>query len=291
MSTFYSILYVPIRPSLDEKVSIALFLRQDSEVFFHYSVPKLNIVKQLIPTPAFGLLKSYLKNIESKITELDGKVENGKLRLNDEKSVRFIEESYFSYLSQYSNNLLSFSKPKPINLKVNKELFEKLFEKYVFELEHLEEVVKKQTIFQKVRKNLYPKIQTHVNIDRHLTSNEIPNLFASTDVDFIGKNEKPVAGHTFDFFKRNYFLDNDVARFIGLTKAFELNGNNNGQYYVIGKEPSKKTHPNQHKTWKTIHDSDFLEFVPLNEIEKIDKYMKLHNVQPFFDEENIVTQE
>lgn len=284
MNTFYSILYVPIRPAVDEKVSVALFFRQDREVFFHYSNTKLNIIKQLIPSSAFSLLKTYLRNIEGQISKMDDHViDSGRLDLKDKKSGRFIDESYFNYLSQYSNNLLSFSKPKSINLAANQEVFEKLFEKYVFELDLTEEIVKKPTIFQKVRKELYPRIKGHVNIDRHLTSHDVPNLFASTDVDFIGKNDAPVAGHTFDFEKKSYFLDNDVARFVGLTKAFELNGGLNGKYYVIGKEPSKNSHPSQHQTWKTIFDSNFLEFVPLREIEKIDGYMKEHHVQPYFE--------
>jgi hypothetical protein len=291
MNTFYSILYVPIRPALDEKVSIALFLRQEDDVFFHYSNSKLNVIKQLIPGNAFGLLKSYLKNIEGHISELDINSDNGKLKLSDEKSGRFIDEKYFNYLSQYSNNLLTFSKPKAINISVNQELFEKLFEKYIFDLEHAEEEIKKQTVYEKVKKNLFPKIDTRVNIDWHLTSKEIPNLFTSTNVDFIGRNENPVAGHTFDFFKRHYNLENDIARFVGLAKAFELNGEKNGQFYVIGKEPNKKKFPTHHTTWKEIHESNFLEFVPVKEIDRIDSYLIDHDVQPFFNKKKEDTQE
>lgn len=283
MNTFYSILYAPIRPSLDEKVSIALFLSERDKVVFHYSNTKLKIIKQLIPDAAFNLLKSYLKIMESKFSKLEGNGDILQLDLSDDKSDKIIKESYFNYLSRYSNNLISFSKPKTINLEVNQEVFNKLFEKYIFQLEELVDDKNILTVFQKVKKSLFPKIEHTVNIDRHLTANEIPNLFVPTDVDFIGANENPVTGHTFDFLKSHYYLENDVARFVGLAKAFELNGEKNGKYYVIGKEPSKRTHSTQHKTWKIIHESKFLDFVPLTELDKIDEYIKSHEVQPYFN--------
>ncbi len=283
MNTFYSILYVPIRPSLDEKVSIGLFLRHDYDVFFKYSSSKLNIIKQLIPSSAFGLLKAYLKNMESNIIGLDNIPEIGKLQFLDESSHRFLEESYFCYLSEYSNNLISFSLPKAINVDFNRQVFEKLFEKYVFKMDSLEPDSQQLSVQDKVKESLFPKIIKHVNLERHLTSNEIPNLFAPVTIDFIGKNDMPVVGHSFDFSKKEYFLDSEVARYIGLIKAFEINGIEHGQYFVLGKEPIPTTHPNQHRTWKTIKNSSFLEFVPLNEIDKIYNYMTSHNVLPFFE--------
>lgn len=288
MSTFYSILYVPIRPGQDEKVSIALFLSQGGESFFKYSLPKLNIIKPLLPPSAFSLLRSYLKNIESEIGARFLPGSEWDAIMSADRKTRFLEESYFEYLSRYSNNLLAFSKPKSLSLTANESIFAKLFEKYVFDLEESVVSVSKPTIIQRVRQELFPKISSHVNIDRHLTSQEIPNLFVPTDVHFIGRNDVPVAGHTFDFEKRLYNLEHDVASFVGLAKAFELNGEKNGQFYVIGNEPSRKDHPEQHKTWKTIHESDFLEFVPVEEMEKVDSYLREHEVEPYFEQDQQV---
>lgn len=285
MSTFYSILYVPIRPAQDEKVSIALFVGHQGKVFFKYSLNKLNIIKPLLPAEAFSLLRSYLKNMEGEIGGRSLSDASMNQLLSSEGKSRFFEEGYFDYLSRYSNNLLSFSKPKSLNLSVDESMFTRLFEKYVFSIEEAEVATSKPSILQEVRKNLFPKIKNHVNFDRHLTSREIPNLFVPTDVHFIGRNDVTVAGHTFDFAKRLYNLEHDVGSFVSLTKAFELNGEKDGQFYVIGNEPSKKEYPEQHKTWKTIHKSDFLEFVPLEEVERIDGYLKEHNVGPYFEQD------
>lgn len=285
MSTFYSILYVPIRPAQEEKVSIALFLNYEGKTYFKYSLPKLHIIKPLLPTAAFGLLKSYLKNMAREIGEgtLPESERNSPLSTN--RNISYFEESYFDYLSKYSNNLLSFSKPKNLKLPVNEKTFGKLFKKYIFREEEATISDSRPALLHEVRKNLFPTIKHHVNIDRHLTSQDIPNLFIPTDVNFIGKNDLPVAGHTFNFEKRLYNLEHDVASFVGLAKAFELNGEKNGQFFVIGNEPPKKDNPGQHKTWKTIYDSNFMEFVPVAEIEKISDYLKNHKVRPYFKQD------
>lgn len=284
MNTFYSILYVPIRPALDEKVSIALFIRQGEKVMFHYSPNKLNIIKQLIPNEAFNLLKMSLRNMNQYLQDMERKFDSNRLTLNDKDSIRFIGENYFNYLSKYSNNLLTYSEPKSIDVELTEEIYTKLFEKYIFEMDLPVQKEKKVTVHQRVRTVLFPKIKEHVNVDRHLTAREIHNLFAPTDVDFIGRNNVPVAGQTLDFQKSHHFLENDIARFIGLTKAFELNDEKSGKYYIIGTEPSKKKLPEQHLSWKTIHESSFLEFVPVNELDRIDVYMKTHDVKPYFED-------
>ncbi len=284
MNTFYSILYVPIRPALDEKVSIALFIRQGEKVMFHYSPNKLNIIKHLIPNEAFNLLKMSLKNMNQYLQDIERKFDSNKLTLNDKDSIQFIGENYFSYLSKYSNNLLTYSEPKSIDVELSEQIYTKLFEKYIFEMDLPVQKEKKVTVHQRVRANLFPKIKEHVNVDRHLTSHEIPNLFAPTDVDFIGRNDVPVVGHSFDFQKRAYDLNNHIARFVSLTTAFELKNKKAGKFYVIGVEPSKKNLPEQHASWKVIHESKLLEFVPVNELDRIDAYMKTHDVKPYFED-------
>lgn len=57
----------------------------------------------------------------------------------------------------------------------------------------------------------------------------------------------PVAGQTIDFEKKHYNLENDVARFVSLTKAIELEGNQRGKYYVLGQEPQRTTDQKNHQ--------------------------------------------
>ncbi len=130
---------------------------------------------------------------------------------------------------------------------------------------------------------MYPNIEGKVNIDRTLTSLDFENLFAPVEVNFIGVNGVPVAGQTFDFEKKHYFLENDVTRFISLTKALELEGKKDGKYFILGREPLKGYDKN-HLMWKQIRDSDFLEFVDIDEVGIIEEYIDKNHVIPFFNE-------
>jgi hypothetical protein len=80
-------------------------------------------------------------------------------------------------------------------------------------------------VYSKVKENLFPKIKNRVNLELTLTSNEFENLFAPFEIDFIGINEIPLAGQNIDFEKKHYNLENDITRFVSLTKAIELAGN------------------------------------------------------------------
>lgn len=55
----------------------------------------------------------------------------------------------------------------------------------------------------------------------------------------------PVAGQTID------------AHFVSLTKAIELEGNQRGKYYVLGREPQHTTAQKNHQLWEHIRESEF----------------------------------
>ncbi len=269
MKVFYSILYISIKPVVNEQLSIGLFLSDGNKAFFHYSTEKLNLTKKLISDEAYEMIRQYLDGLNQDI--------NG-----DEKYFKDISVGYFNYLSDYNNNLISFSKPTSININFEEEVFKKLFEKFVFkyksEVVHL---AHKVTPLSTVKENLYPSIKRRVNIDKTLTPKEIPTLLVPrVKVDFIGNNDSPVAGDIIDFKAGINSISNNIGHFTTLINALD---GRNGKYYIIGEEPSKKDFAEQHYTWSQIHNSTSIEFVPLNEIEKVSKYMEDHNVKPFVE--------
>ncbi len=92
--------------------------------------------------------------------------------------------------------------------------------------------------------DLFPRIEKQVNLNFTVTSDDFENLFAPIEVDFIGINGVPVAGQNIDFEKKHYFLENDVTRFVSLTKAIELDVKDAGKYYILGREPQKTSDKN-----------------------------------------------
>jgi hypothetical protein len=283
MKTIYSILYVPINAALDEKVSIGLIMSDGILNYFKYSQSKLQAIKSLLDTESYNILKTYLRSLEKEINkEVEDK--NALLTISINSKAKWVNSSYLSYLSNYSNNLLTFAEPKFMDVLLDDATYKRVFEKYIFQYEELISVTSEPTVFQKVKTKLYPKITGKVNIDKTLTSDDFANLFAPVEVNFIGVNGVPVAGQAFDFEKKHYFLENDVTRFVSLTKALELSGQPNGKYFVMGREPKVSKTDKNHMMWAQIRDAKFLEFVDIDDVGIVEDYIDKNHVSPFFKE-------
>ncbi|PRZ19127.1 hypothetical protein [Flavobacterium granuli] len=284
MRTIFSILYIPISATLDERVSIGLIMSDGKHHFFKYSHSKLQAIKGLLSNESYLILKTYLKSLEKDIKST-GENTDCLFSIDIASKAKWVNHSYISYLSKYSNNLIQFSEPKFIDVALSNDTYRRVFEKYIFEYDehvHLEDDA--SSVYQNIKAKLYPKITGKVNIDRILTSDDFANLFAPVEVNFIGVNGVPVAGQVFDFEKRHYNLENDISRFISLTKAIELSGQKEGKYFVLGREPQTKPTDKNHIMWAQIRDAKFLDFVDIDEVGIVEEYIEKNQVTPFFEE-------
>ncbi|CAH8295704.1 hypothetical protein EV196_10818 [Mariniflexile fucanivorans] len=284
MNTFFSIMYLTLNASLKEKISIGIIMANGEDVKFKISDTKLGIVKQLIPNQNYSFLKSYFKNLNN---DLNSSFENNDLlNLKNDISHKWINEKYFSYLNRYSNNIVKFSEPRAIDIAFDEITFLKLFEKYIFNYDE-ELVIKepKNDIVNIVRTKLYSKIRSKVNLDAIINPNDFKELISPVNVNFIGENGQIVAGQTIDFSKRYVDLERDLTKYISFTKAvdYEKGG---GHYFLVGNEPKKKLAKKNHAIWKHIYESNIVDYVPLNETDKIKDYIDLKGVHPYFEKRN-----
>lgn len=280
MKTFFSIIYLPLNSNLQEKISIGLVMSDGEQSIFKVSNPKMHIIKGLITSNKFSILKNYFNNI---INEIEPKIDEFKLNIKSEISNNWLNESYFGYLNRYSNNLVIYSEPKKIDTDVNLEKFKSLFNKYVFEYDEEINIIKDEDILSKVRTSLFIKIEDRVNLNVTVSSNDFKELLTPVDVNFIGKNGVIVAGQTIDFVKRLYNLENDLTRYISFTKAVDYSCANKGKYFLVGQEPSKIENPANHRTWKHVRESHLVEYIDLSETEKIKDYIISKGVSPYFN--------
>lgn len=282
MKTIYSILSIPINAALDEKISIGIVVKNGEKSYFKYSIDKLNAIKGILNPEKIHFVKNYLTALENDINFID---ETTLFYEELSTAKNWINNSYILYLSKYSNNLIQFTTPKSVDIELDDDNFKWLFEKYVFKFDNntvdLDNKRRRIDVVSKVKKYLYPTIEKNVNIDITLSSSDFENLFAPIEVNFFGMNNVPVAGQAFDFEKKHYFLENDVTRYVSLTKALELEGKENGKYFVLGREP-RKSNMKSHLMWEHIRDSDFLEFIDIDEIGIVENYVKDHSVRPYF---------
>lgn len=280
MKTIYSILYVTFNTALNERVGIGLLMSNGLDHQFKFSPEKLLIVKNILDDERYLVVRNYLKSIERELSI--GEEQSSQLFAMSSVS-EWINERYLGYLSNYSNNIIQFSNPKTIDIELNPSNFKRIFEKYIFRYGSESDEPISIDVYARVNQNLFPKIEGRVNLTRTLTSADFENLFSPIEVDFIGINGTPVAGQTIDFEKKHYNLENDVARFVSLTKAVELSGHLRGKYFVLGREPQRATDPKGHQLWERIRDSDFLDFVDVDEVGVVAEYIVKNDVKPFFN--------
>lgn len=284
MKTFFSIIYLPLSSDFQEKISIGMVMSDGLDSVVRFSDPKLNAVKHLISQHRYSIIKDYLKNLSEEAYE-NNKL--GQFNLNLRSSNQWMNEEYFSYLNRYSNNLVMFSEPRNIDLKINTENFKTLFEKFVFYFEDETAKIKVDTIYSQVKRKLYSKIENNVNLNVTVKSTDFRELITPVDVNFIGKNGIVVAGQTIDFIKRHYNLEHDLTSFVSFSKAVDYSRKDKGKYFLVGKEPSKKDHPKNHRTWRQVIESHLVEYVDLDETEKIQDYIRTNHVTPFFDKAEV----
>lgn len=274
MKTFYSIVYCAIRPNVDEKVSIGLLMVDGSKSYFQYSTEKLAILKQMISSDAYNLIKTALKSISKVSSECGTDV----FPNSAYKGKSAITESYIAYLSNYSNNLISYSVPIEVNVELNDTVYRKLFQKFIFYFPVAEpERVKPMEV---AKKRLSKSISKHVAFDVELDKSKVPGLIVPAKVWFIGKNEVQVTGEAKDFSGAVHTLQQQLnAHLFLIEKIKDTPDGKHGKFFMIGDEPDRRLSEN-HSLWNSIKDANIVDLVPTGEIERVEEYMEVHGVEP-----------
>lgn len=281
MVTQYSIVSVLIRPEIQEKISIGLLLFNENEVYFSLSKNKVHACKALISPASYKILKEVAENIESTI-------DKNKLTHSDLKDDKIyigcvadnvFSPSYISYLSKYSNNVISYTSPKEIYLEINVDNFTTLFKKYVDEINETKEFVTRIKPIEYIKLQFGDKIKEYYDFNKEITHERVQNLITPVRVDFAGRNEIDVYVQTVDMEGSYVSVANSINAFVQLKTTYNKN-NTQMQDFIIAKEPAKEQYPKQHDMWNQLRTSKILNYLDLSESEQIITYAEEHNVIP-----------
>lgn len=265
-----------------DKVSVGMLMIGDGKVLFDYSSEKLTIIKKLFPGAAAGLLSDSLKNIDHTAKKHNKENSTDELGMDIEKLTEHIfTQRYIDYLATYCQNLLTFSHATSINATPSPDLFDKLFRKFVGHTpEKKKRDQKEPALYNQVKETLYPKIEKRVNIDKQITHNEIENLPYSVKVNFIGKNDFPVAGKVLDLNQKYDTNKTHFGDFASLMKALDQE-RNQGKYFLISEEPQQDSR--NHELWEHIRKIGFCEYIDASETKRVEEYLEKHDVHPRFE--------
>lgn len=281
MNSFYSILYAGINPASGDKLAVGLFMRGGDKPRFAWSKHRVALVRDLMGADAQLLLRQNLKALQRKAE--DNSAELGDLfqgAIPKKTGTYELNEPYFHYLAKYSSNLLTIGPVTRIELQADEQKFRDLFRLLVDD--RASAVANSHTKdIDEAKGQLKDRIGSRVNWNAELTKQEIPGLLLPTiKLDFIGKNGKDVIGEVVDFEKREYFLEADINKLDNVTHVLEQQGTL-GKAFVVGDEPDKEEHPQQHLAWLAVKHSKRIELVPTNEIGRVEEHLEKQNVRPW----------
>jgi hypothetical protein len=283
VQSYYSILSILIRPEINENISVGVLLFEKDEVVFNYSANKLKIAKELLTANSYKTIKDFLKTLESNVNKSTNSYSyrKGIKIFRDNSFLNPFTPEYIGYLSRYSNNLVSFTKPRAINIEVNQDSFNYIFYKYV-DAEQKAKLLTNRVKTVEYLKEKYQEITEHYNVEREITHESVPNLITPVKIDFIGKNNIDVFIQTLDMEQHYNHIANDINAFLHLKSTYKAN-NMPMKDFVVAKEPSKSL-SKQHDIWEQVRNLKVFEYVDISETDRIAEYTKQHNVRPFFEE-------
>jgi hypothetical protein len=279
MKAYYSIVSISSSSHLNERFNIGLLCVDDDQAFFHYSKTKFKILGRLFSKSARELALSTLNSIDKSVDDANALNEKKNQFFDSSKELNKLSSDYLNYLNRYNNNLIQFSAPKSIDLEINRDVFEKLFQKYIFENEDFnQKVISERSQFEIEYPIFLENASRFVNTNYQVTKELIPSLITPKKVDMIGKNGSFNLAHSIDFKTTVQTLNHHLDSYMYLALSSELAEDKHAKCFILGEEPVKKS--KNHTTWKNVREVKQVEFVSFDEKEKIIEHFRKTNVKP-----------
>lgn len=113
----YSIIYAELRPEIAERISIGLIVVDGNKIEVLYSGQKLEALKGLMPAQQ----QQFVVDVVS--------------AMRDKGTVKTVED--INYLSRYSNNLITVSPLRTIDVEATKKNKDRLYQNYIYNPENM----------------------------------------------------------------------------------------------------------------------------------------------------------
>jgi hypothetical protein len=273
MASYFSVISVVIRPEIKEKVSVGLLLIGEGNFYLGFSKHKIDVIGQLLPADAFRAIKFSMKNFQQMAidNEAGQKILSSHFTVIENLGDTVFSQSYLSYLSHYKNNLLTVSEPNTLTISPTQAVFDQIFKKLVDEQGVY--LSKKNVVrsFSRVRESAI--LRERFNYDFEVTQSLFPNLIVPVKIDLVGENGTPTFIKLIDLERRKDYVANDVSRFNFVRDAVPQS-----QRFIVSKEPQKVSFPDQHQIWQNLRSTSLFDYVDIDEVERLEEYAELHNV-------------
>jgi len=277
MSSYYSILKFVNNSLSGEYISIGLVAISDKNVFFRTSKNKVSIAHKLNPNSK-NLLNFSLDKISDFICNDSKEQSNQLVKFEKTMNVEFLNR-----LSVYNNGIVQFSKPSMINMKLDQNSFDNLFEDVIDGYDLIKDKKGKLSVFkEKISKSLYAPLKEKVDVDYKLKKKSLPSLFFDFHFDSIGVNGAIYASKAIDFNHQQLSsIRTELAEYESLISRLEdfarkKNINGKHQHFIIS-DPYKGKSISYLDIYTLLEDKKIMPYFKLINSNQVDEIIRVVN--------------
>ena len=284
MKNFYSILKLSPNIATQDSVAIGILLFDGEKFRYYFSDKKKRIANNLLDDKEVNV--NFIVN---QIIDNCNTINSDKEKLQIfYKYDKLSEISYFDYLSNYSNGLLQFSKPKAIFDKIDNVSFEKLigflFKEPLYKsLSYLSnDFIKSQEV---IKKNLINKVNKKVHTHYKFKPETFQSIYFPYEMDCIGLNGSLIGAKSLSFDKSLPIIDKNISHYFTLISSLTSKYNKSlkdNNFYLISEEP-KNIGSKEHKLWETIRYNELISVINPEESNKVADLILEKNATKFLD--------
>ncbi|MBY0476905.1 MAG: DUF3037 domain-containing protein [Chitinophagaceae bacterium] len=285
MATNYSIVFITPNAAIQERIAVGLLLISKNEHFFKYSNERLSLARHLLGKDQFKLVTESFKSLERTLAkQLEEESSYRNALLIPQTKIDFTVQ-YIGYLSNYKNNLVSYSAPLKIALEPTVENFERLFHRLIANPVQVENSTRAHhyTPIEQLKEKYYTQVVKHFSLDQTISYNKVDKLIVPVKVDLAGRNEIDVYVQSIDMEAKPDSIIKEISTFYMLKDAYRANKIPMKEF-VLAEEPPKEM-KKQHDLWQHLYNSTQFDYVDTSESQKIIEYAEKHDVLPVAIEE------
>ena len=285
MKSFYSILKLSPNIATEDSVAIGLLLFDGKKFRTYFSDKKKRLANNLLDDKNVNL-NFIVNQIIEKCNTVNSDKEELKLFYKFDK---LSEISYFEYLSNYSNGIIQFSKPKPLYEEMNDIAFEKLINFLFNEPLNRNYLVASSelSLYRNiVEKKLINKVDKKVHTHYRFKPEVFPSIYFSYEMDCIGLNGSLIGAKSLPFDKSAQSLDKDISHYFTLISSLTSKYNKSlkdNNFYLISEEP-EKIGSKEHKLWESVRYNELISVIHPEDSNKVADLIVEKKAAKFLDE-------
>lgn len=285
MNSFYSILKLSPNIATEDSVAIGVLLFDGKKFRSYFSDKKKRLANSLLNDKNVNV-NFIVNQIVEKCNNVNSDKEELKLFYKFDK---LSDISYFDYLSNYSNGLVQFSKPKMLREEITDVTFNKLINFLFNESIFKELKVERNSLLHHssalIETKLINRVDKKVHTRYKFKPEAFPSIYFPYEMDCIGKNGSLIGAKSLSFDKSIQSLDKNISHYFTLISSLTTKYNKSlkdNNFYLISEEP-ENIQSKEHRLWESVKYNELISVIHPEESNAVADLILSKNATTFLD--------